>query len=434
MIRPLLAMIAVTVRESWRGGLPWLVLGSAVAVVVAMASLDAVDGPSRSRLAVSLVGGSAAFLTWLLAAVLPATQLRRDLDQRQSLLLFSKPLGKSTYLLGRWLGTLTVLAAAALAVAVAGAVALGALGLGSPGMRRAVAPDAWQRVTGLGEVREIASTQRTCSLDDPAAGDGLRWTFRGLPTGSDLDLLIKVAVRHQRWELTTGECAAQVSAFPAADLRAVPRVLELDPASPYGRGVEERPAPPGAIVLRNRDDKRTALDVDFARLHLPASCLSSDGRAVVQLARLDPQAVVTVERSAGALVATPAGPLTPHLLGGVLVALAPAAVLAAVSLLTATLSGLPTALLAGLTTLIAGNAAWTLRETLSGGDNSAPIRRLLELGLALTPDFSPASVSAGLAAGRALEFDQVWAAWGPLGAWALIALAFAWLALVKKEL
>jgi hypothetical protein len=432
-MRPFLAVAGLSLREAWRSGTPWLVAGAAVLVIVGLWRLDAVDAASRTRLAVTLITGAAGMVALVMAGVLPALWLRRDLEQKQFLMLFSKPLGRLTYLAGRWSGVLAAAGLAAAVVALVGAAALAALGVGAPTMRSAVAADGWTRLSGMGEVRNIRPDASAVTLSDPAAGDGVRWTFRGLPAGG-AEILLRGEIRSQRWEFNQSTATVQVAAFPNADLKAVPRLLELAAGSPYGRGSDEHPAPAGGVVLRSRDERRSGLDSDYARLVLPAACIAPDGSATVQLIRMDGEVNLTLQRAASCLVAVPAGPLWIHLLQAVWIGLAPAAVLAAVALLVAVRAALPTALLAALTIGIAGHAVWTLRETMEYTDSALAVRRLLELGIAVLPDFSPAALSAHVAAGRAIDLAQWTAAWVPLGLWALAPLAIAWAALRRMEL
>ena len=65
---------------------------------------------------------------------------------------------------------------------------------------------------------------------------------------------------------------------------------------------------------------------------------------------------------------------------------------------------------------------------------STPAQRVLELVQLLLPDFERFQVAAKLAAGQAIAWDAVAAAWIYFGAYTLGFLLLAWIALVRKEM
>ncbi|HAT12107.1 MAG TPA: hypothetical protein DCS97_16345, partial [Planctomycetes bacterium] len=172
---------------------------------------------------------AAGFCGILLAALVPAAQLTRDLESRVALTVLPKPLPRVGWLLGRWAGAVAMAGAAALVVALVGSLAVTWRSGGMPEMRQAVMPGDFRRLTGLGEA--VAVPQGVVRLAGPA-GDGGVWTFSGLgasPHG--LEVLVRARTGASGGGIV--ESAPVRVAYRSANGAAVP--LELDPASPYGR-------------------------------------------------------------------------------------------------------------------------------------------------------------------------------------------------------
>jgi hypothetical protein len=424
------ALAALTVREAARQRLWVAFVAVGIVLAVACARLDAVDASARLKLGVVVVTTGLGFLATLLAMLVGASQLRRDLDARLSVMLFAKPVPRAAYLAGRWLGVLTWLAMGLAALAVLAAVVISVSFGGSPEMRRLAVPDGWREVTALSETVPVKETRMRLMLGG-VPGNGVRWHLAGLhaPAGDGLELLLRVDARPVDREEGLDHVAVQVQAW--APERA-PQLVKVDPLSPYGRGEDDA----GRVLMRARDASHHDLSQDYCRLRLPASCISPSGESWVQVVRLDATAALSVDRDGSLYAAVPGGSFLLNLLRASAVMLAQAALLCGVTLLIACVSNLAVSLLGGLTLYFAGNALWALRETLEFGDPGQTAQRLLHLALAITPDFGAErfGVAAQLAAGQAVGWDVVGGAWLYYGAFTAVALIAAWIALLRREL
>lgn len=427
------AVAGLTVREVARQRL-WLLLVAAVGVLlVAIPHLRAVDEEARLKLSVAVVTGTLGFVLTLLAVLVGAATVRRDVEQRTGFLLFSKPLPRGAYLGGRWLGVLLVLASCA---GVLGAVGIGStrLQLGAlPEPRRVAAPvERWRIENGVPvavDARE--ETVRLAGSPQRGRGEGMRWRFEGLPPERDLELLVKAGIGGY----ALGQAARQalVAVAAAAEGR-TPQVLELAEDSPYGRtfiGLGEAEA--HQVVLRDRPASRDNLAKDYARLVVPREAIGADGSLIVQLNRLEGQSQLALDRG-GVLVAHPGGTFAGSLLRGVLVLLAQAALLCAAACAAAPVARIGTVLLACLTLYFAGNALAYLREGLAVEDYAHGVRRIFELVILVLPDFGRYPVEARLAAGETVEWATVAGAAGYYGAYAAAFLVAGWLILRRAEL
>jgi ABC-type transport system involved in multi-copper enzyme maturation permease subunit len=428
-LRGACAVAVLTARELTRQKL-WLVfviIGAGF--LVTLPRLSAVDDGARLKLAVLAITSTLGFVGVLMGILVGAQVLRRDLEARTGYLLFSKPLRHSSYLFGRWLGSIVWLFGGLALLSCCGVLAVVWRFDQTPVMRATRDAANWQQVSAVGEVSDIASTKDRISLSG-LPGNGLRWRFADLatPGPEGYELLLRTRVTGATPDQPSGEALVEVRAQVGDRWVALP----LDKASPYGFDQHANDA--GRVVLKSRDNASRDLGQDYLRLRLLPEHLAADGSATIQLTRLESRIVIVVEKDAGILVAVPAGGLLWNILRGALVLLASCGLLAAVALLGATVSNLGVALLAGLTVSFAGSAHQVARETLQWENPGLIMRRLLELMLQVVPDFNRIPVATELAAGRAIPWSVVGHAWIYYGTYAVIALALAWVALRRREL
>ena len=428
------AVARLTLREAMRQRLWLLFAAAAVAVMAVGFQLGAVDGASRLKLAVVGITAAISFVVVLLAVLVGAAQVRRDLDARVAFLLFAKPMPRLSYLLGRWTGVQAVLFAGIVALSLVGTLMMLLTFDRLPVMRAVNAPAEWIEVSPLGEMVAITEGTNRKTLAG-APGGAMRWTLRNLPTSEvpqdGLDLFVRCQVRSVDYGLNIEECLVQVSATPTGGQ---PRLLTLVQESPYGFGTDGATAGAGQVVLRHRDQLRNDYTQDFAHLKLPADCIGADGATVVQITRLDSRVQLVVTKNNSVRVARDGGSLAANLIRGGLVLLASAAMLTAFTLFIGTVSNLGVTLLGGLTLFFAGSALWTIQDTLTYEKVSTPAQRVLELAQLLLPDFERFQVAANLAAGQSIAWGAVAGAWLYFGVYTVIFLVLAWIALVRKEL
>lgn len=422
------AVALLTVRETWRSRLGFVYLAVAAGFLLAVPRLTAVDDGDRLKLSVLAITTGIGFVAVLLALLVAPAGLRRDLDQRIAYTVFAKPLRRSTYLLGRWVGSLLWLLSGAAVLSLAGVVAVGLQFRSLPELRRTVVPTGWEQVSAAGEVSATDASKERMSLAG-LPGNGLRWRFTGLAAAADgYELLLRSQVIGTVPDQPVVEAVVEVRAIVNGEARS----LALDPRSPYG--ADPQYAASGRALLKHRDNASRDLGQDYLRLRLPADAIAADGSAVIQLTRLEGRSVVVIERDSGLLLAVPAGHLAVNLLRGALVLTASCSLLAAWALFGAVISNLGVTLLGGLTLFFAGSAHDVMRETLEWEKPSLPVRRLLELMLEVVPDFNRFPVATELAAGRGVSWDMVMHAWMYFGSYAVVLLLVAWLALRRKEL
>jgi hypothetical protein len=423
------AVALTTVREAQRQRL-WLLFVAGMGVLAAAATgLSAVDQADRLKLAVVAQSAVVGFVAVLLAVLVPAAALRRDLEARVGFLLFAKPLAKSAYLWGRWSGVLGILAVGSAAIIAVGAATIAWRFDGLPAVRRTVAPGSWEQVSSVGQVSPIAANKRQVGLGG-LPGNAVRWHFTDLPAG-DQELLIKARVRGQDIDDPVGDLLVQVSAGASGATNS--QALSVDPASPYGLQRGAATVAPGQAVLRDREAGRTDLAADYLRLRLPASCIVG-GETTVQLTRLEARGTLVVEREAGCLVAADGGNFVANVARGVVMQLAGAGVLAAAALLFACVGNLGVALLGGLTVFLCGVALPAVREVLDYDDTGTALRRVFELALTVFPDFDRFGPAVALAAGRHLAWEAVLGAWLYAACFILPLMLLAWWALRRREL
>jgi hypothetical protein len=432
------ALARLTLIDATRQRL-WLLFLVAVAALVAITpGLSAVDETARLKLSVVAITGAIGFVVVLLAILVAAMALRRDIDARIGYLLFAKPLRMSAYLTGRWLGVQVGLLAGIVALSLVGAGTIAWQFGSTPGMRALSHPVAWEHVGTFGQLTAI-DERRTRTTLSGGPGNGVRWRFTGLPVndiGSEgMELLLKVGTRSYDPDNPVFDCLGQVTAWPAgAGSEVVPRILNIDPASPYGHTRDGMPVPTGQVVLRDRDDTRNDLAQDYLRLRVPREAISADGGVMIQLTRLEARVAVVAQRDTGALLAIPGGNFFTNLVRGGLVLLAIAGLLTAFTLVIAAITNLGVAALGGLTLYFAGSATGAMREVAASSDTSTALRRVVSLALDVLPDFDRFTVAARLAASESVGWLMVAQAWGYYGIYTVIFLTVAWVAMRRREL
>ena len=425
-MKGLVAVARLGLKEALRARL-WLAFVAAGVVLMGLGlRLGAVDEGARLKLAVVGVMGAMGFVVILLAILAGAQQIRRDLDARVAFLLFSKPLSRLGYLVGRWLGVMIGLLIGILALAAVGTGVIALTFDRTPEPAAVVTPSTWERVSALGERTPIATDAQRQSLTGPV-GDGIRWTLTNLPSASPegIPLLVKAMVRGTDPTVMVDECLVSIDAAPSLD--ASPLVLTVDPDSPYGGSL------PGQVLLRHRDVNRDDHRQDFVRLLIPPAAVAPDGTCLIRLTRLDARPLVVLTKDTSVMVTGDGGGLYVNLVRGGLVLLAVAGLLASATLVVAVVAHLGVSLLAGLTLYFAGSLLWTLQEALIYERLSAPVRRLMELALVVVPDFDRFTVAARLAAGHGIPWSVVGEAWLAYGCYTVVFLAVAWIMLVRKE-
>lgn len=428
MIRGTAAVAGLSWREAWRGRL-WLVpLAAMVLLAVLAPRINAAESGGAVRLLAAGATAAAAFCAILLAALVPASQLTRDLETRISLTVLPKPLPRLGWILGRWWGAVLIAGAASVAVAMAGSGAVAWRSGGVPEARTLGPSQTFNRVTGLGEA--VAVPQGVATLAGPA-GDGARWTFSGLDAEHPERYEVLLRMRARGGLAGSGEATPARVVALAGGGSVLP--LALDPASPYGRAPANTASSGANCWIADRTPDRKSLAADWARLRLAPGSIARDGGLTIQLTRLDPGVSLEVSATSCA-VAVPAGAQPLHAMRAALAELAAAAVVAAAALAVATISGLPVALLAGLTVAFAGNAMFAVRDTLAWGNPSHAVVRLLELAVVVFPDFDATSQGVRLAAGEAVSWGQVGMAWVGVAPHIAVLLLLAWWSLARRQL
>ena len=465
------AVAWLTVVESWRQKVWALFLITALGLLLSAPELTATVSSDRIKLAVVAVTAATGFVTTLLAILIGAAQVRRDLDARVAFMLFAKPLPRLSYLLGRWCGVVALMAAGLLVLAYTGAAVIawqngqapqtvakegetnvrGSWSLPTawtlPRMRAVITPVGWDRIGNLGQITVPADRQSVLSLDG-LPGDGVRFHLAGLDpaaAGPDgFEVLLRGQVHPYDPSYVIDHCLIEVLAGPGAPITAIApgatadqsqmRVLSLDPKSPYG--ISDFP---GRILLRSRDQSHRDFDQDFCHLRLPGNLIGKDGRVDILVVRLEgraglrfPRATSTASDGSLLIAVSDSGFIT-NLLRGFLVVLASAALLCAWTLLLATMSNLAVALLGGLTLFFAGHAVWTISDTLVYEKLSLPVRRILTIAMNVLPDFEHYNVGTSLASGQVVAWQTVGAAWLYFGTYTAIFLVIAWIILARRE-
>lgn len=423
------AVALVTWQEAWRQRIWLLLILVAIGLLVGLLQLRAVDDADRLKLAVASITGAIGFVATLLALLLGTAACRRDRDSRVALTLFTKPLPRLGYLLGRWLGVQAWLVAALLLLGSAGVVGI-LLRLGTlPQPRAAIDAEAWWRVVGGEAVPVDAGRQKLHLRGQPRLGEdqAVRLAWSGLPSdpNGELELLLRAEVLGDSLARGVDRTPVQVSVIDGA----TPRRLQLHPASPYGQVGDDR----ATVLLRDRRAHRQDLERDYVRLRLPGALIGEDGRLLVQIDRLRGDKGVALARRGSVLVARPTGHFLTSLAGALAVTAAQAGLLSGLALLLVGFAELPVVLLGGLTVYFAGLALPYLREAVAAARQPGVLHRLLEAYAQVQPDFSRFAVETQLATGHAVAWTTVGGAWLYYGAYTFAALLLAWWSLRRVE-
>ncbi|MHC5067264.1 MAG: ABC transporter permease [Planctomycetota bacterium] len=422
------AMAGVTLREMQRQRFAWIVGLVALGILAVVPQLDAVDRGAQIKLSVAAITGSAGFLITLLGTLVAASCLRRDIERRCGFTLFSKPLGRGSYLWGRWLGVVGGLLLTVIMLSAVGAFST-LLQLGDlPQPRAAVAPTASWRIINGAPTPVVSGGRAVMLAGDPARGrgEGMRWSFSGLSADDDLELYVGVGVRTGATATGSEEARLLISAEDGAGNG---QVLALAADSQSGRSLS---AESGAVALRHRRRGRNDLAQDYARFVVPAQLLSA-GEVTIQLNRLDDGSRLTVAEDA-VFIGQPSGGFALNLLRAELVLLAQAAVLVAAALALVTFGGIGTALLGTLTLYFAGHTLELIRDSLRWEDFPLAVERAVGALVQVCPDFTRFGVEAALASSRVVPWSEVMAAWGYYGIYIVGCMAIGWLGLRRVEL
>ncbi|MFW5859388.1 MAG: ABC transporter permease subunit [Planctomycetota bacterium] len=423
-------MAGITMVEALRSRAWLLLVLATVVVLAAVPRLRAANPADGLRLSVAVVTGTISFAVVMFALQGGIAPVRRDLEQRCMLSLLSKPLPRSAYVAGRWLGTLALLACAVVALDLVGTLSI-RLQVGrlvAPMITRA--PESgW--VVRSGQALPLPPTAERVILAgrlDAGHGEAVRWQFTDLPSGaSELSLLLRAQVTGIDLAHQIERTPVSVSAI-AADGRS--QRLRLDPASPYGQatGPSDMPEP---IQLAGRSERRRDFGRDYARLQVPGA-LVRDGRLTVQIDRLRSEARLFFHRESSVLIATRVGSFLGNVLRAGAITLAAAGLLAACGLFLVTVARMGVALLGGLTMLFGGHLlSYAESELLAGAEG--PVARALALLVRLMPDFARYPVEANLAASRHIGWGMVADAWVYYGIFIAVFLGAAMLAMRRLE-
>jgi hypothetical protein len=423
----------LTVIDATRQRL-WLLFVAAAAIVVGfLPGLSAVDDTSRFKLAVVAVTGTLGFVLVLLAILVAAASVRRDVDTRVSFLLFSKPLSPSAYLVGRFMGVQIGLSAGLILLGGISTLVLAWSFSGLPTMRGVNRAVSWEQLGSFGQTLAVDERRTRVQLTG-APGNGMRWHFNNLPrdAGDHVEVLMRVGVRGFSFDDPALDALAQVTAFSSA--QTTPRILSLDQQSPYGHARQGGPVPVGQIVVRDRDETRDDLAQDYLRLRLPTDVIAPDGSATIQLTRLEARSAITVTQDSSVLITVSDGHFAVNMLRALAVYLASASLLTAFSLMIAAVTNLGVTFLGGLTLYFAGLALSSMREVADSERTAHAIRRLMQIALEIIPDFDRFTIAARLAAHESIPWNVVLSAWNYYGLYSVIFLVFAWIALRRREL
>ena len=428
-------LAGLTVTDALRQRL-WLLFVVACAVLLfVLPNLSAVDEGARFKLAVVAMTGAIGFVLVMLAILVAAAGLRRDMDARIGFLLFSKPLRMSAYIAGRWAGVQIGLMLGLVVLGIMSSVILAWQFNGLPTMRDVNRPVSWEQVGSFGQPIAIDESKSRLQLTG-APGNGVRWRFTDLPkssaTSDGLEVLIRVGVRGYDMDEPALDALAQVTVLGLGDKPS--RILSLDAASPYGLSRGGTPTPVGQVVLRDRDDSHDDLAQDYLRLRIPIDSISADGSATIQITRLEARSSISLTRDTSVIIAVDGGGFTSNLMRALLVMLASASLLTAFTLAIAAVANLGVATLGGLTLFFAGSATVAMREVAETERTAYAIRRLLQLALDVIPNFDRFTIAARLAAHESISWSVVGAAWMYYGIYVVFFLGLAWIAMRRQEI
>ena len=432
-IRGVMAVAKLTMLESHRQRLWWFVLIAMAGLLLIIPSLEAVSSESQLKLAVSAITGTIGFITTLVAVFVVIIAVRRDLETRCSFMLFSKPLPRSAYCVGRWLGTMITLGLAIILLSCAGAGAI-RLQLGAlPVPQHTLGPSAWQQLNHLGSTIDVRDDQERVTMAQPS-GSGFVLQFRDLdPQNPRQFLLLKGMVRDFSGFTPFTWAPLQVTAQLPGGGISPPFDLSTD--SPMGRvGAEDAALPDGQFALRHRAAERRDLNSDYVRLAIPQTAIAADGSLTLNVLRVESEAGIIFPRHSGIMVSTQGEPFIVDLLTAGLVNLAQAGVLASAALAFVIVSGVGTSLLGCLTLFFGGHAIAFVGDIAGSARTSELAKRLMDLIIPVVPDFGRFEVAANLAGLRSVSFGTIIDSWLYFGTWIVVFMAFAWTCLWRREL
>ena len=430
LLRSTFAICALSLREARRGH-GWIALAAAALIMItAVLAAPAAEAGDRLRLAMATVSGIGGFAVVMLALVTGAGWLRSDIEQQTATLLLSRPLSRTGYILGRWIGTMVVMIGALTVLELSGMAAIRVRFAPLPRPVHSQPATSLEVVRG-GRAHEIATAAPLAMLSGPLAqghGEALRWHWQDLPRGQDLELLLRLRLNTHDIGIPVDQSPVVVSAG-SDDHR---RVLTLSPESPYGHPDDGAQARSDAVYMRSRDERRRDLARDYARLQVPAEMLT-DGRLSIQVDRLRSDVRIFADTRSAALIAQPGGSALINRLRAAIVTLSRAGVLAACGIFLATISTQGVTLLGGLTLLFGGHLMGLIRDEIRFADQG-PMVRIMQLLLWLLPDFDRFPVAADLAASQVIAGADILAAGLHYGSFTVIFLLAAWLAFKRIEL
>jgi hypothetical protein len=380
-------------EEATRTGLPALAVAGAAAAVAVVVGADAVDAEARRRLAVSAVAAIALAAAALTAPLILAVQMRRDLDQRAALTLFSRPLDRHAYVLGRWLGALAAGLAAGLAAALAGGLALIAVHGGHPVALTATA-DTWAAVGLDGAVTDLAGRPRHAVNGSP--GTAVRWRFADGAGAERVALRLRVAGQF-------GRPTTRIRVVAVADGRRVPLPVAAESTVPAA-------GEPHEALIPSRGPEHDDLIRDRLRLTIPAAAVAADGSLTVEAVRVDDGPAFTADLG-GCTLLHPGGPVLGSLVLAAIAGLAAAAAGTAIAAWLVPAGGVGVAILGAGTLLLAGSLVGVLDDAARDRDLALPVRRLIQLAAWAAPDLGRTGQGADLASGRAVDLAAVGRAW-----------------------
>ena len=187
VIGQLSAIALLTLREAVRRKLFLVLIIFAVALLSSMTFFASVDPSSRLRLLEMWSLRATVFFAALVAIFFGAFTLPADFEEKRIHMVTTKPIGKSTFFLGRYLGMAITIA---LFVAILGGISLGFLGAVKwiegekiPPLRaRPIIPT--ETFTGLGRV-EFYPPDPTLRRSTGQPTGTLLWQFQDLPVNAN---------------------------------------------------------------------------------------------------------------------------------------------------------------------------------------------------------------------------------------------------------
>ncbi len=424
------AMASLSICEIGRQK-TWIVLLAVIAVMlVALASLQAVDASAQLKLSVVTISGSINFISTLFAILLVAATITRDREQLVSLTLFPKPLPMSAYVCGRWLGVQIAIAIGVLILNTLGTLVVHLTADHAiPEMRTVHKPVDWQRVDIFGETSPLDTKRVT--LTGTKKGGAIRWDLAKLPTNQgDLVLLLKGRLR--AIDPAHYQSHIAVSARPSESAQQT--LLVCSDESPYGSfRPDGKPVESGA-TMKDKGDNHVDLNQDYMRFRLAQELISPEGTCIITVTRNDINSSLSFKKFDSCLIALSGGGFFTNMQRGGCVVLAQVGYLTAIALLCACFSNIGVTLLAGLTAFFGALTLSYIQDMTGSGKLPNFLVRFLELMQFIIPDFNRYGVEGTLAGGQAVGWPIVMDAWFYYGTFSLSFLLIAWFVMLRREL